>query len=313
MRRIRFFNMVSKYRLAISVAFLGILAFLLSRLDLGQVYDQILRANKLFLIAGISMFVFALVIKIAKFMLISRYYDCPLTFKQATLVELVGISLATLTPGRVGEGSKVILMKKQLGMPVSGSFGIVVLERLFDIIILSAGAFILSFYMVKNITILTGLLFLFFVVFLLVFLKSPDLFHDRVPQKYRKYLAVGIKNDKAKLLVIFVSTAVVWAFDAAFQWFLLRSFNTQLSFYVIYGIVCISTIAVFLSVMPAGIGTVDLSYLLLYTMVGVPMEIAASVLLIYRFFSILLLFLFTGLILNYYRMSFGDIKREVEE
>ncbi len=110
--------MVSKYRLAVSVVFIGILAFLLARLDLGAVYAQMLLAKKLYLgIAGV-LFLGMLYLKIQKLAWISRYYAHALSFSQAALVQMVGIAFATLTPGRVGEGSKVILMKKRFGIPV---------------------------------------------------------------------------------------------------------------------------------------------------------------------------------------------------
>jgi uncharacterized membrane protein YbhN (UPF0104 family) len=306
------YAMVSKYRLAVSIIFLGLLAFLLTKLDLVAVYEQILKSNKLFLIIGISLFLFMILIKIAKFALVSRYYSYQLSFKQASLIQMVGITLATLTPARVGEGSKVILMKKHLGIPVSSSLRIVILERLLDVIFLCAGAFMLSVYIVRDMALLTGLIFLLLVAFLFAFLRFPNAFQGIVPEKYRGYFAVEIKNDRFLFFLICLSTVFIWTLEAGFQWFVLLSFNTHLSLYVVFGIVCVSTIAVFFSALPAGLGSVDLSYLLLYSLVGVPMEVAASTLLIYRFFSIVLPFSSTALILNYYHLSIGDIKREMK-
>lgn len=305
--------MVSKYRLAVSVIFLGILAFLLLKMDIKEVYGQILRSNKLFLIIGISIFISGVLVKIAKFALISRYYSYPLSFMQASLIELVGISIATLTPGRIGEGSKIILMNRKLGVPIPNSLSIIILERLLDVILLCAGAFMLSVYIVRDMALLTGLLFLFLVACLVTFLRFPTVFQRIVPTKYRKYFDVQIKNDKFLFSLLCIGTLFGWMLEAGFQWFLLLSFNVHIPFYIVFGITCISTVAVFFSVLPAGIGTLDLSYLLLYSLVGTPMEVAASVLLIYRFFSILMLFLFTALILNYYKLSIGDIKHEMDE
>ena len=64
--------MVSKYRLAVSVIFLGILAFMLTKLDLGAVYAQMLLAKKLYLgIAGMLFFLM-MYLKIQKLAWISR-------------------------------------------------------------------------------------------------------------------------------------------------------------------------------------------------------------------------------------------------
>jgi uncharacterized membrane protein YbhN (UPF0104 family) len=305
--------MVSKYRLAVSVIFLGILAFLLIRLDLRAVYTQLLLAKKLYLGIAAVLFIVMLYFKIQKLAWIARYYTHPISFSQAALVQMVGIALATLTPGRVGEGSKVILMKKYLKIPTPSSFNILILERVLDIVVLSAGAFLLSFYIVKDMVVLTGLFFLFFIAFLYMFLRHQDMFVGLVPEKYRGYLAVERKSNRPLFILICGATFFIWGFEAVFQWLLLRSFGTHLSIFIVFGIFCISTIMVFFSVLPAGLGTVDLSYLVLYPLVGVPIEVAASVLLIYRFFSLTTPFVSAALVLNYYHLSPGDIRREIEE
>jgi uncharacterized membrane protein YbhN (UPF0104 family) len=307
------FTMVSKYRLAVSAIFLSILAFLLMRLDLGAVFAQIVLAKKQYLVVAGVVFFVMLYLKIKKLVWISRYYSYTMSFKQATLVQMVGIALATLTPGRIGEGSKVILMKKYLKIPVSSSFSIIVLERILDIAVLSAGAFLLSFYIIKDMVVITGLFFLVLIVFLYLFLKQQDKFVGLVPEKYRGYLAVERKSNSPLFIIIALSTFSIWGLEAAFQWLLLRSFDTSISIFVVFGIMSISTIMVFFSVLPAGIGTVDASYLLLYPLMGVPIEVAASVLLIYRFLATSTPFAASAVILNYYKLSPGDIRREIGE
>lgn len=286
--------MVPLYRLVASVLFLGALVFLLS------------------LVLGVLTFISGALLKIAKFALISRYYSYPLSFKQASLIEMVGISFATLTSGRVGEGSKALLMNRPLEVPISSSFSIVILERLFDVVVLSAGAFLLSFYMRGDMALLAFALFLFLIICLFIFLRFADIFKTLVPENCKRYFAVKIKDDKFQLSLIHMPTLFVWMLKAASQWFMRLSFNVYLPFYIVFGIVCIGAIAVIFSVMPAGIGTLDLSYLLLYLMAGVPMEAAASVLLIYRFFSILMPFLSTVLLLNYYQLSVTDVRAKME-
>ena len=225
---------------------------------------------------------------------------------------MVGIALATLTPGRVGEGSKVILMKKHFGIPVSTSFNIVILERVTDVVLLSAGAFLLSFYIIRDMVVLTGVFFLLPVVFLYMFLRHQHMFIGLVPEKYRGYLAIERKSNSPLFFVIIMATFLIWGFEAVFQWLLLRAFDTHLSIFIVFGIFCVSTITVFFTVLPAGIGTVDASYLILYPLVGVPIEVAASVLLIYRFFSLSTPFVASAIVLHYHQLSPSDIRREIK-
>jgi uncharacterized membrane protein YbhN (UPF0104 family) len=305
--------MVSKYRLAVSLVFLAVLVFLLGKLDIMAVFDQMLRAKKLYLgLAGV-VFVLMLYLKIQKFTWIARYYSQVMSLRQSALVQMVGIAFATLTPGRVGEGSKVILMKKHLKIPISSSFSIIILERVLDVIVLCAGAFLLSFYLIEDMVLIIGMFFAFLLLFLYTFLRHQNLFVGLVPEKYRGYLAVERKSNKPLFILISAATFSIWGFEAVFQWLLLRSFDAHLSIFLVFGIFCIGTIMVFFTVLPAGIGTVDASYLILYPLVGVPIEVAASVLLIYRFFSLATPFVGSAVILNYYNLSPGDIRRELEK
>jgi uncharacterized membrane protein YbhN (UPF0104 family) len=304
--------MVSKYRLAVSAIFLGILAFLLVKLDLGAVYAQMLLAKKQYLGIALVLFLGMLYVKIQKLVLISRYYENALSFSQAALVQMVGIAFATLTPGRVGEGSKVILMKKYLKIPTPSAFNIIILERVTDIMLLSAGAFLLSFYIIRDMVVLTGLLFLLLVVFLYMFLRQPDKFVGLVPEKYRGYLAVERTSNTPLFILIILATFFIWGSEAAFQWLILRAFDVHLSIFIVFGIFCVSTITVFFSALPAGIGTVDASYLGLYQLVGVPLEVAAAVLLIYRFFALATPFVSSAVVLHYHQLSPSEIRREIE-
>ncbi len=304
--------MLSKYRWIISILFLLILAFIFTKLDMTAVYGQVLNSNKLFLTLGVLSLVLVILLKIARFCLISRYCSYPLTFKQASLVEIVGISLAMLTPGRVGEGSKAIIMNRNFGIPFASSFSVIVLERLMDIALLAGGAFFFTFYILKDakIVFLIGLFAVFLVTSLVVFLRYSDVIMNRIPDRYRSHFKdVKIKNDKPLLSVILVSTVFVWIFEAGAPWFVALSLGTSLPFYIMFGIVSVSTMTLIFSVLPAGIGTLDLSFIFLLSLVHVPMETGVSILLIYRFFSIALPFLSAIFILNYYNLSLKDVRR----
>jgi uncharacterized membrane protein YbhN (UPF0104 family) len=304
--------MDSKYRLLVSIAFLAALAFLLSKLDIRAVYDQLLLARKRYLLVAAGLFGIMLYFKIQKLVWISRYFAHPISFAQGALVQMVGISIAMMTPGRVGEGSKVLLLRRHTNAPVPTSFNVVILERITDIALLSAGAFFLSFYILQDMAAITGAFFLLFVVALFIFLRRPGIILGLVPAKYREYLAIERKSNKPLFFIIIGATFCIWGFEAVFQWLLLRAFDTHISIFLVFGVFCISTIMVFFSVLPAGLGSVDASYLILYPLVGVPIEVAASVLLLYRFLSTPVPFVASAVVLNYYHLSIGDIRKEIK-
>ena len=304
--------MVSKYRLVVSIVFMGVLAYLLMKLDISAVYDQLLLAKKRYLLMAVGIYAGMLYLKIQKLAWISRYYAYSIHFSQAALVQMVGIAIATLTPGRVGEGSKVILLKKYLKIPVSTSLNIVILERITDVVLLTAGAFFMSSYIIKDMALISGFFLLLFIVFMYLFLKHQHLFVGLVPEKYRGYLAVERKSNRPLFMLIISATIIIWGFEAVAQWLILLAFGTNISIFLVFGVFCVSTIMVFFSVLPAGLGTVDLSYLMLYPLVGVPIEVAASVLLLYRFFALTTPFVASAIVLNYHHISPSDIRKEIK-
>ena len=302
------------YQAVFSILFLLVLIYLLSRLKIGTVLGEISGSDKFYLTLGILSFILGASLKIFRFSLVTRYYGYTASILEASLIQMVGISLAIITPARVGEGSKAVLLNKRLGVPMSVSFGIIIFERFFDMLFLASGAFIFSFYILSGkATIIIGLFLSMLLALFIAFLRFFNTFKRLVPERYKEYFTdVKLKKNPLLGLVILITTGLTWSFEAGFPWLLARSMNVSVPYPQVFGAVCISVIAVVFSILPGGFGTMDLSFLILFPLIGVSAEKTVSILLIYRFFGILLPFLFSIVILNYYGMSFKEIKERIQ-
>jgi uncharacterized membrane protein YbhN (UPF0104 family) len=286
----------------------------MSRLSFDVVYSEIIDSNKFFLSLGVMSLILASFVKIIRFILVARYYHQSISLLEASLIQMVGISIAILTPARVGEGSKAVLLNKRLGVPMTSSLGIVIFERFFDMILLSAGAFLFSFYFLQGkFTALIGFLFLALLALFVLFLRYFNHFKKLTPEKYKKHFTdVKLKGNPLLAFAILIATGFTWMLEAGLPWYLAHSMNLSIPYLLVFGVVCISTIAVVISILPAGLGTMDLSFLVLLPMLGVTAETALSILLIYRFFGVLIPFLFATLLVHYYGMSLKEIKQGIE-
>jgi uncharacterized membrane protein YbhN (UPF0104 family) len=282
------------------------------RFDL--VYQGIIESDKIFLSFGILSLVLAALVKIFRFSLVTTYFHYPTSYLESALIQMIGISIAILTPARVGEGSKAFLLNKRLGVPLSSSFGIVIFERFFDIFLLGTGAFLFSIYFFKGrIALLIGLFLLGLFILFGVFIRYFNLINRLIPQKYKNgFRDLKLKNNPLLAFSILTTTAIAWIFEAGLPWMLAYSMGVSVPFPLVFGVVCISVIAVVFSILPAGMGTMDLSFLVLFPLLGVSTETALSILLIYRFFGITIPFLFSFVLVNYYGISFRDIKHKIE-
>jgi uncharacterized membrane protein YbhN (UPF0104 family) len=279
-----------------------------------QVYHEITGANKLYLFLGILSLVMGSILKIFRFSLVTRIYHHPIPLFEAALVQMVGISIATLTPGRVGEGSKAILLNKRSGFPMTSSVGIVVFERFFDMIFLATGAFFFSAYALQEkFTIAIGLFVIALIVLFTIFLRFFNAFKTLIPGRYIEYFTeVDLKRSHQLAFGVFTLTSLTWIFEAGLPWMLAFSMGISITFPLVFGVICISTIAVVLSILPAGLGTMDLSFLVLFPIIGVATETALSILIIYRFFGIITPFLFSIILVNYKGTSFKEIRTDIE-
>jgi uncharacterized membrane protein YbhN (UPF0104 family) len=301
------------YQGLLSLFFLLALMLLISRMSIDVVYLEMRNANKLYISLGVLSLVFASLVKIFRFNLVTRIYHHPIPLFDAALVQMVGISIATLTPGRVGEGSKAVLLNKLMGVPMTSSLGIVIFERFFDMIFLATGAFLFSIAILEGkFSLFIGFFVLILLMFFLIFIRYYNHFERLLPEKYKGYFTeVKIKNNPTLILSIILATTAVWLLEATMPWILVRAMGAQVSYMLVFGIVCISTIAVILSILPAGIGTMDLSYLLLFPLIGINSEMALSLLLIYRFFGIAVPYIMSLLIMNYARLTFSEVKNQI--
>ncbi len=304
----------NKYRLVISIAFLVALLYMLSRLELELVYHELAELNKLYLILGVFCLVFSSLIKIGRFTLVSRYYNQKIPFSDAFLIQMVGISIAILTPARLGEGSKAVLLNRRRKVAMTTSASIVIFERFFDMVFLASGAFLFSYFMLDGrITLLIAVFIIALVVFFTGFLKHFNIFKKLIPGRFKKHFTeVTVQTNAGLFVVIAFVTASVWMLEAGLPWFLALSMGDPVAYPLVFGVVCISTITVVLSILPAGVGTVDLSFLVLLPLAGVPAETALSILLIYRFFSIALPYFLAFSILHYKGTTFSEIKSKIE-
>ncbi len=176
------------YQLLVSVVFLAVLGYLLSSLKLGLVYRELLALDRVYLLLGALILFAAALLKIYRFQIVVRIYGFEIPFLEAALVQMVGISFATLTPGRVGEGSKAILLNKRADVPISSALGMIIFERFFDMILLATGAFLFSLSVLqREFTAAIGLFLAAIIVFFVLFLRHFNAIKRFVPKRYVEY------------------------------------------------------------------------------------------------------------------------------
>ena len=192
-----------------------------------------------------------------------------------------GLYIGILTPGRLGEMTKVLYLKKD-GYSTGKSLVSAVLDRLSDFVFLLVFVFVGSLFLVtvfqKQILIL--ILGIMISVFLLILLLKTGLikwvlnkiFRIFIPKKYQKSWKINFQdfiNDlrvyKLKhYIIIFLITIFSWLFYYLQMYILAKGLNIHIPLLYLAISVTVAGLITLIPVSISGIGTRDVALILLF-------------------------------------------------
>lgn len=263
---------------------IGLILFvlILSRSDLGEIFQNIKIINSFYLILAILLTFPLFFNKALCWNYIKKQQGIKYSLKDSFLMYCAGMYIGLLTPGRLGETSKALYLKKD-GYSMGKSLVSAILDRLSDFILLLVFLFLSSLFLItifqKQILILiSGLLIS--IILLIIFIKIGlikwflnKIFRILIPLKYQKSWQINFQdfiNDlkiyKLKhYLIIFLVTAFSWVFYYLQMYILAKGVGLNVPF--LYLAISV-TIAGFITLIPisiSGIGTRDAALIILFS------------------------------------------------
>jgi uncharacterized protein (TIRG00374 family) len=213
-------------------------------------------------------------------------------------VQFLGITISMLTPARVAEPTKALLLKMKDGTSVSKSLPSIIWERILDITALvifaaltltmlaSTQFFLLGYVGVAAFSILViVLLFILYsrrfgiVVFNLI-RRLP--FLKNLKDGFLKSF-YSVRIGRKRVTAGFVIALVIWFFDGLSLYFVLQAFGVYINPLIGVGIVALSVMIGVASSLPGGLGSTEIVMILLLTSYGIQNPIAVTAVFIYRF------------------------------
>jgi len=246
-------------------------------------------------------------IKVYRWNYLMKKQNINYSFKDSFLMYGTGMYIGIITPGRLGELSKIAFLKKNNSLGKSTVS--VVVDRLTDLIFLlffGYFGFFLFFSLFKNLILILTLILVFSLILLITFLKTniikfllKKMLNLIIPAKYQKSWKINFQDfiNELKIyklknyLFIFLITAFSW-FIYYFQTYLLaKSIGiNNLSFLFISIAVTIAGLVTLLPISILGIGTRDVTLIGLFNAFSINQETTVSF-----SFLILLIGILTGL------------------
>ena len=244
-------------------------------------------------------FVFlGIMIKSLRQQLLYKQIEVCISFKTGILLFISGLSMEA-TPGGSGELIKSYYLKKKFGYPLAKTFPTVIMERLLDLtgiagILLIVGLLLDNYNIISLMLILLSTLSLIFASgkkkklfdFLLSIIEKIPILKKQASSFSESYQVFGELTSGKIMTKTLGLSFFVWMTDAIMIYFIFMGFN--LNFDIIF-----STFSVYsslllgsLTMIPAGIGVTEVSFVEILRGEGIDIATSTSLVILFRLVTI---------------------------
>ncbi len=285
----------------VSVLFLWLA---LRGLHLGDFLGIMQRANYVWLLPGIAVYFVGVWARAWRW----HYLLSPIkkiSTKTMFPITTIGYMGNNIYPARAGEVLRAVILKRKEDVPVSASLATIIVERIFDGVVMLGFVFLNLSELAKlsgasgfigNIQqaalIGSGVFFGALIIFLvaamypqitirvgagLIARLTPSRFHEKLNGVMHKFLdGLASLRSPFNILMVFFTSVVIWLLETAKYWFVMHAFNFSVSFFALMLMNGIVNLATTIPSAPGYIGTFDAPGIAVLTAYGVDQAVAAG-------------------------------------
>ena len=242
-----------------------ILLIIFSKINLKEVRDIYLQADKILLLIAFFIFFSTNFVLTWRWQILLKLLDYELPYQKLLGVFLASLPIAKTTPANSGDLVRPFLINKQI--PASRNIGIIIIEALFDFTVLAVLAISAAFLTNYRPALIIGSLILLSVLIIFLILAKIKIKGDtKLKQQLANLIEIfsRLKNNPKIIGQILLITFFSWLIVCLFIKILFVAFNVDLNFGTILSI---QPIIILLSLMPitiAGIGLRETGMLFFY-------------------------------------------------
>lgn len=278
----------------ISVIFIAIA---LSGLDLEHFWATVRSAQYGWLVPGVAIYFVAVWARTWRWHYMLRHI-APVPLGRLFPVVVIGYMGNNVYPARAGELLRSYVLRRREGVPISASLATVVLERLFDGLVMLLFVFLtLPFAPLPPVyaSFVTGfsVLFLTALIIFLALAARPERMSrvyawavdTLLPARVRPSVhglfdrfVEGLQSLRSPrdLLLIFVSSALIWLTETGKYWFVMHAFPFEVPFTVLMLMTAVVNLFTTLPSTPGYVGTFDVPGIAVLTAYGVSKAVATG-------------------------------------
>jgi hypothetical protein len=220
-------------------------------------------------------------------------------------VVAIGYMGNNIYPARAGEVLRAVVLKRREGVPISASLATIIVERIFDGVVMLAFVF-LNLPRLAELTGDSGFIgnirqaavwgTAVFALALLVFLLAamfpgpaarivewlvrrwtPERFRDRLLEIMGRFLdGLASLRSPANALMVFLTSVVIWLLETGKYWFVMHAFPFEVDFFTLMLMNGIVNLATTIPSAPGYVGTFDAPGIAVLAAAGVDRAVAAG-------------------------------------
>ncbi len=285
----------------ISVVFLWLA---LRGLKLDEFWSAMASANYWWLIPGVGVYFLGVWARAWRWHYLLRPVK-PISTRAMFPVVAIGYMGNNIYPARAGEVLRAVILKRREGVPVSASLATIIVERIFDGVVMLAFVF-LNLSRLAELTGDSGFVgsiqqvavigTAVFAVALAVFLLAamfpqpaarigtwtithltPRRFHEQLLGIAGKFLdGLASLRSPWNALMVFLTSVVIWLFETGKYWFVMHAFPFHVDFFTLMLMNGIANLATTLPAAPGNVGTFDTPGIAVLKAAGVEQAVATG-------------------------------------
>jgi len=290
---------MSRLRFALGIAVSALFVWLaLKDQDLANVWSTFTHANYIWIVPGILTYFLAVLARTWRWHYMLRSIK-PVSMRALFPIVTIGYMGNNMYPARAGEVLRAYVLKKRAGVPMSASLATVVIERLFD------GVVMLLFVLVslprlealpdwlRQIVVLGSIVFFSALIVFFVLAARPDHargiyrwliarvipfeFQGRVHGLADRFMeGLASLRRERDVLMIFVTSLVIWLLETVKYYFVMQAFPFSVSFFALMLMNGVVNLATPIPSSPGCVGTFDAPGIAILEAFGVNRSIATG-------------------------------------
>jgi uncharacterized protein (TIRG00374 family) len=276
---------MKRWQFWVGVAISAIFLYLaVRRLNWGEFWESIRTANYWWILPGVAVYFIGVWVRAWRWHYLLKPVK-KIPTRVMFPVTCIGYMGNNIYPARAGEVLRAVVLKRREGVPVSASLATIIVERIFDGVVMLAFVFVNLPELAKvasadsgfvgDIQALAlwgaGIFALALVLFLLaamfpkgsarigqwfIYHLTPHKWHEKLIGILNKFLDGLISlRSPANVLMVFFTSVLIWLLETVKYWFVMHAFTFRISFFGLMLLNGIANLATTIPAAPGYIGT----------------------------------------------------------